>query len=118
MMSRAELDIEKVKAGGLARSRNCPAVKRMEGLRQGIMRNYEKKLIGMEEFLKSIGAISLKTMRRKKKTKWDTAPPGLPASTDVVAPDNRCYDSDDSLRYNTLLKRFYCVIGLPSIVKF
>ena len=93
LLSRAQLDIEKVKAGGVSRTRHCPAVKRLEGLRAGLQKNYHKKLISTNEFLAGIGALSLKVMRRKKKTQWDESPPEQPA------PYPSGCDSDDSLRY-------------------
>ena len=95
LLSRAKLDIEKVKAGGVSRSRNCPAVKRLEGLRAGLQRNYQKKLISTNEFLIGIGGLSLKAARKKKKTQWDESPPELP----VANPADAGWNSDDSLRY-------------------
>ena len=74
-MSRAKLDIEKIKAGGVSRTRNCPAVKRLEGRRAGLQRNYHKKLISTMDFLVGIGGLSLKVMRRKRKTQWEELPP-------------------------------------------
>ena len=75
LLSRAKLDIEKVKAGGVSRSQHIPAVKRLEGLRAGLQRNYQKKLISSQEFLVGIGGLSLKDARKKKRTQWDEAPP-------------------------------------------
>ena len=97
MLSRAKLDIEKVKAGGVSRSRNCPAVKRLEGRRTGLQKNYHKKLISTKEFLIGMGGLSLKVMRRKKKTQWDDSPP--PPVQPTPAPTDAGWDSDDSLRY-------------------
>ena len=100
LLSRAKLDIEKVKAGGVSRLRHIPAVKRLEGLRAGLQRNYQKKLISPQEFLVGIGGLSLKAARKKKRTQWDEAPPELP----VVNPTDAGFDSDDSLRYSIFFK--------------